>query len=102
MTAEIEVTFTNKGDGAAGPFSLYGYAFAVQNYQYSLESDAVPIPGLAAGETQTKTLTISIPSDAPSGPWDVEVAIDNSNFSDTGSVMETDENNNEKWKTNVS
>ena len=102
MTAEIEVTFTNKGDGNAGPFSLYGYAFAKENYQYSLESEAVPIPGLAAGETQTKNLIISIPSDAPSGPWDVEVAIDNSNFSDTGSVMETDENNNEEWKTNVS
>jgi len=102
MTAEIEVTFTNKGDGDAGPFSLYGYAFAKENYQYSLESEAVPIPGLAAGETQTKNLIISIPSDAPSGPWDVEVAIDNSNFSDTGSVMETDENNNEEWKTNVS
>jgi len=100
--AEIEVTFSNKGNGAAGPFSLYANAFSANNYQYSLEAEPFSVKGLAAGETKTETLTISVPSDAPSGPWDIKVAIDNSNFSGSGDVAETDENNNEKWKRKIS
>lgn len=101
-TAEIQVTFTNQGKEAAGPFSLYGYAFPAQNYQYSLESEAFSVSGLAAGETRTETLRISVPTDAPSGQWDVKAAIDNSNYSGEGSVKENDENNNEKWAKGIS
>jgi hypothetical protein len=100
--AEIEVTFTNKGNGAAGPFSLYGYAFSVENYQYSIRAKPVPVRGLAAGETKTETLTISVPSNAPSGPWDIQVAVDNFNYAGSGDVLEINENNNEKWKRKVS
>lgn len=99
--AKIDVTFANNGSGAAGPFEIYGYAFAKDNYQYSIESDAIPINGLATEETQTTTLIMIIPSDAPSGSWDVKVAIDNSNYAGSGSVTETNENNNEKWKRDV-
>jgi VCBS repeat-containing protein len=101
MTAEIVVTFTNQGDRDASPFSLNGYAFNAGNYQYMLESGEVPISGLKAGETQTETLTIAVPPDAPSGPWDVQVTIDNPNYSGQGSVVEKNENNNEKWVRNI-
>ncbi|NYT02279.1 MAG: hypothetical protein GKC10_05960 [Methanosarcinales archaeon] len=101
MTADIQAKFINQGSGSAGPFSLFGYAFAADDYQYSLQSEDVPISGLAAGETKTATLTMRIPADAPSGSWDVKVAVDNSNFSDGGAVVETDENNNERWKRDV-
>jgi C1A family cysteine protease len=100
MTAEIVVKFTNVGDDDAGPFSLFGYAFNVGDYQYMLKSE-VPISGLKGGETQTKTLTIAVPPDAPSGPWDVQVAIDNQDYSGQGSVVEENENNNEKWVRNI-
>ena len=101
MGAEILVTFINDGTAAAGPFKLYGYAFPKQNYNLIYKSDQVLIPGLQASEMQSITLGISIPSNAPSGPYDVKVAIDNSNFAGTGDVIETNENNNEKWKRNV-
>jgi hypothetical protein len=101
MRAEILVTFINDGTAAAGPFKLYGYAFSKQNYNRMYNSDPVLIPGLQAGELQSITLGISIPSNAPGGPYDVKVAIDNANFAGTGDVIETNENNNEKWKRNV-
>jgi len=102
MTAEIVVTFTNEGEGDAGPFPLLGYAINIGDYDYLLESEEVPISGLKAGETQTKTLSISVPPDAPSGPWDVQVVIDNPNWSeDPGSVVEKNENSNEKWVHNI-
>jgi hypothetical protein len=101
IRTEILVTFINNGAAAAGPFKLYGYAFLRPDYLRSYYSDPVLIPGLQAGEMQNITLGISIPSNAPSGPYDVKVAIDNSNYAGTGDVIETNENNNEKWKTNV-
>jgi hypothetical protein len=88
MRAEILVTFINDGTVVAGPFKLYGYAFPKQNYNRNYNSDPVLIPSLQAGEMQSITLGISIPSNAPSGPYDVKVAIDNSNFAGTGDVID--------------
>jgi len=101
MSAKVEVTFTNQGTGNAGPFEVYAYSFPKEDYQESVIADPVQILGLAAGKTKTTTLILSIPSDAPSGLWDVKVAVDNSNYAGSGSVTETNENNNEKWKRDV-
>ena len=101
MKAEIVVTFENNGAAAAGPFKLYGYAFPNQN-NLIYSSDPVPIQDLKPGETRSVTIGISIPSNAPKVPYDVKVAIDNSNYAGSGDVVETNENNNELWKRKVS
>jgi len=101
MKAEISVTFENNGAAAAGPFKLYGYAFPNQN-NLIYSSDPVPIQDLKPGETKSATIGISIPSNAPKVPYDVKVAIDNSNYAGSGDVIETNENNNELWKRKIS
>jgi len=101
MNAEIVVTFKNDGAAAAGPFKLYGYAFPNQANKI-FESNPVQVEGLEAGETGSTSVFISIPSNAPNVAYDVKVAIDNSNYGGPGDVVETDENNNEKWKQKVS
>jgi len=98
--AKVLATFANIGSAPAGSFNLYGHAFPNQN-NLVYRSDPVPVQDLGAGETKSVTLSISIPSDAPDVPYDVKVAIDNSNYAGSGDVLETNENNNEKWKTKV-
>ena len=102
MRAEIVATFKNEGSGDAGPFHLYGYAFPSQDYQKSAESEPVAVQGLGAGQTARASIPISIASGAPAGTFDIKVAIDNSNYSGPGDVLETNENNNEMWKRKVS
>ncbi|MBN1234552.1 MAG: hypothetical protein JW999_00705 [Methanotrichaceae archaeon] len=102
MKAEIAVTFNNDGAAGAGPFKLYGYAFPSQNYNRIYNSDPALIQDLKPGETKTATIAISIPSDAPTGTYDIKVAIDNSNYAGSGDVVEKNENNNEMWKRKVS
>ena len=98
--AEVLVTFSNVGGASSGPFNLYGYAFPNQDNPI-YRSDPSPVEGLGAGETKSATLSISIPSNAPDVPYDVKVAVDNSNFAGSGDVLETNENNNEMWKRKV-
>ncbi|HPR67120.1 MAG TPA: CARDB domain-containing protein [Methanothrix sp.] len=98
--AEILVTFSNVGGASSGPFNLYGYAFPNQN-NLIYKSDPAPVQGLGAGETKSVTLSIPIPPNAPDVPYDIKVAIDNSNYAGSGDVLETNENNNEKWKRKV-
>ncbi|TRZ66935.1 MAG: hypothetical protein D4Q77_03935 [Methanothrix sp.] len=98
---KVLVTFANVGSTPAGPFNLYGYALPNQN-NLVYRSDPVSVQeGLGAGKTKSVTLSISIPSDAPGVPYDVKVAVDNSNYAGSGDVSETNENNNEKWKIKV-
>jgi hypothetical protein len=98
--AEVLVTFSNVGGESSGPFNLYGYAFPNQD-NLIYRSDPSPVEGLGAGETKSATLSISIPSNAPEVPYDIKVAVDNSNFAGSGDVLETNENNNEMWKRKV-
>lgn len=97
----VDVTVVNEGSGTAGSFSLQGWLFAVSNYQYSIPLQRVSVDGLSPGSSVTRTMTTSIPGNAPSGSYDLKVAADNSNYADSGSVAESNENNNEKWLRNV-
>jgi len=102
MTANIVVTYKNIGSSDAGPFKLYGYAFPSKDYKKGYESDPVAVQGLKAGKTGSINIPIHVPSSAPAGTFDIKVAIDNSNYADSGDVIEANENNNEKWRVKVS
>jgi hypothetical protein len=102
MITKIVAAFMNDGSSDAGPFKLYGYAIPSQDYKKMYKSDPAAVQGLEAGETDSTIIPISIPSSAPTGSFDIKVAIDNSNYAGPGDVLETNENNNEMWKRKVS
>ena len=91
-TYTMQVTVTNSGNIAAGPFntSLYCAAF---NNDVAVDPDRLlgefTLPALAAGETVIQTLTFQFPNALPSDNYNLEVITDSQE-----DIIETNETNN--------